>query len=84
MGFDIVKYAGKAKKPMLKVDGSGNRECIAASTRGIVVGVSLAPKLSVDNRPDYYETDQIQMIVEMGAVRTEGCLVQKVKTTATA
>lgn len=84
LGFDIVKYAGKAKKPMLKVDGSGNRECIAASTRGIVVGVSLAPKLSVDNRPDYYETDQIQMIVEMGAVRTEGCLVQKVKTTATA
>lgn len=83
LGFDIVKYAGKAKKPMLKVDGSGNRECIAASTRGIVVGVSLAPKLSVDNRPDYYETDQIQMIVEMGAVRTEGCLVQKVKTTAT-
>lgn len=86
VGFDIIKYAGKARgktKPMLNVTDAGVRECIAASTRGIVVGISLTPKLSIDNRPDYYETDQIQMIVEMGAVRTEGCLVQKVNTTAT-
>ncbi len=86
VGFDIIKYAGKARgktKPMLHVTDAGVRECVAASTRGIVVGISLTPKLSVDNRPDYYETDQIQMIVEMGAVRTEGCLVQKVNTTAT-
>ena len=84
LGFDLVKYAGKTKKPMLAVDSSNIRSCFAASTRGIVVGISLTPKLSIDKRNDYIETNQVQMVVEMGAVRTEGCLIQKIKTTATA
>lgn len=84
VGFDIIKYAGKAKKPMLEVNSSNVRSCFAASTRGIVVGVSLTSKFDVSERKDYYETHQVQMIVEMGAVRTEGKLVQKVLTTATA
>lgn len=84
VGFDIIKYAGKTKKPMLNVDSSNVRSCFAASTRGIVVGISLTPKLDISERKDYYETHQVQMIVEMGAVRTEGCLIQKVKTTASA
>lgn len=84
LGFDIIKYAGKAAKPMLDVNSSNVRSCFAASTRGIVVGISLTPKLDVSERKDYYETHQVQMIVEMGAVRTEGCLIQKVTTTASA
>lgn len=84
LGFDLIKYAGKTKKPMLAVDNSNIRSCFAASTRGIVVGISLTPKLSIDKRNDYIETNQVQMVVEMGAVRTEGCLIQKIKTTATA
>ena len=67
---------------MLEVTGSNVRRCIAASTRGIVVGISLTPKLDISERKDYYETSQVQMIVEMGAIRTEGALVQEVKTTA--
>lgn len=82
LGFDIIKYAGKTAKPMLEVTGSNVRRCIAASTRGIVVGISLTPKLDISERKDYYETSQVQMIVEMGAIRTEGALVQEVKTTA--
>lgn len=85
MGFDIVKYAGKSKnkKPMLNVDDQGQRSCFAMSTRGLVVGVSLKPKFDISDRKDYYETKQVQCIVEMGAVRTEGALIQKVLTTAT-
>lgn len=83
LGFDVIKYAGKTKNPMLPVNSSYVRTCFAASTRGLVMGVSLTPKLDVSPRKDYYETTQIQCIVEMGAIRTEGCLVQKIKTTAT-
>jgi len=82
-GFDLIKYAGKTKNPMLEVDSSNIRSCVAASTRGIAVGISLQPKLSIDERKDYIETSQIQMVVEMGAIRTEGTLIQKVTTTAT-
>lgn len=84
LDFDIVRYAGKTKNPMLEVTASNVRRCIAASSRAIAVGISLKPKFDVSERKDYYETTQLQIIVEMGAIRTEGTLIQEVKTTATA
>jgi hypothetical protein len=84
VGFDLVKFAGKAKRPILPVNSSNIRSCFAASTRGIVVGISATPKLKVVERDDYIETTQVQLITELGAVRTEGKLIKEVKTTATA
>ncbi len=84
VGFDLIKFAGKAKKPILPVNGSNVRSCFAASTRGIVVGVCSEPKLKIVERDDYVETTQVQLVTEIGAVRTEGKLIQLVQTTATA
>ena len=66
--------------PLLTVS-SGTRNCIAASERGIAVGMSLDLSLKIQERPDYVETTQIQAIIQLGAVRTEGVLVQQVNTT---
>lgn len=81
VGLDIVKFAADARNPILPVS-SGTRSCFAATTEGIAVGVSVV-KLDIKERDDYYETTQVQAILEMGAVRTEGVQVQKVTTTAT-
>jgi len=38
--------------------------------------------LKVEPRPDLIEVTQVQIVFDLGAVRTEGVLVQKVNTTA--
>lgn len=81
VGLDIVKFAGGAKKPILPVTAANVRSCFATTTQGIVVGVSAEPMLDISERKDYYETTQVQLIIEMGAVRTEGVHIQKVTTT---
>jgi len=80
VGFDIIKYGASVTNPMFAA--SGTRTCIAASERGIAVGMSLDLSLKVQERTDYVETTQVQAIIQLGAVRTEGVLVQKVNTTA--
>ena len=81
VGLDIVKFAADARNPIIPVI-SGTRQCFAATTEGIAVGVSVV-NLDIKERNDYYETTQVQAILEMGAVRTEGVQIQKVTTTAT-
>ena len=80
VGFDVVKYGASVSHPLINVS-SGVRACIAASERGIVVGMSLDLSLKIQERPDIIETTQIQAIIQLGAVRTEGVLVQEVNTT---
>lgn len=80
VGFDVIKYGGNVTNPLIAA-ASGTRNCIAASERGIVVGMSLDLSLKIQERPDYVETTQIQAIIQLGAVRTEGVLVQQVNTT---
>ena len=80
VGFELVKYGGSVLYPMLAV-ASGVRTNIACSTRGLVYGMSLDLNLKIQERPDLVETTQIQAIIQLGAVRTEGVLVQKLSTT---
>lgn len=80
VGFDIVKYGASVTNPLIAA-ASGTRNCIAASERGIVVGMSLELSLKIQDRADLVETTQIQAIIQLGAVRTEGVLVQQVNTT---
>lgn len=80
VGFELVKYGASVTNPLLTVS-AGTRNCIAASERGIVVGMSVDLSLKIQERPDYVETTQIQAIIQLGAVRTEGVLVQQVNTT---
>lgn len=80
-GLDIVYYGADVPNPLLSV-ASAVRSCAAVTGRGLVYGLSKAMGVSIDQRKDYIELDQVQIIGELGAVRTEGLLVQKVTTTA--
>jgi hypothetical protein len=81
-GLGLVQFAGGSTiaQPILQVT-AGVRACVAMSTRGICVGMSKDFSLKVEPRPDLYETTQVQIVFDLGAVRTEGVLVQKVTTT---
>lgn len=81
-GFELKHFAADAATPILNV-ASSVRSCIAASKRGICVGISEELKLKINERPDLNNLTQIQASMFMGAVRTEGKLVQKVTTTVT-
>jgi len=80
-GIKLVPFAANAPKPALSV-ASSVRACFAMSTRGICVGMSKEFQLKVEPRPDLIEVTQVQIIFDLGAVRTEGALVQQVNTTA--
>jgi len=80
VGLQLVAYGADVPNPILSV-ASTVRSCIAMTGRGIIYGLSKSMSVSVENRPDYVELKQLQIIGELGAVRTEGLLVQKVTTT---
>jgi hypothetical protein len=79
-GFELKHFAANAPTPILSVAASV-RSCIAASKRGICVGISEELGIDVDKRPDLNGLIQVQAHMFMGAVRTEGKLIQKVTTT---
>jgi len=78
--FELIRYGGQVNNPMLSVSG-GTRDCFAMSTRGICVGISKQFKISIMPNPNYVDLKQVQIVFTLGAVRTEGKLVQKVQTT---
>lgn len=80
LGMMLVPFAASVPSPILSVSG-GVRDCLFASSRGICLGVSKEMSIKIEERPDYIETKQVQVVAEIGAVRTEGVLVQKVQTT---
>ncbi len=81
-GFELVHFAAGAAVPILNVT-SATRDLIAASKRGICVGISEELSVEIDKRPDLNNCTQVQASMFLGAVRTEGKLVQKVQTTVT-
>lgn len=80
-GLNLVHFAGAVTNPILDVN-AGTRDCFAMSTRAMCVGMSKEMSLKVETRSDLIETTQVQIIFDLGAVRTEGILLQKVQTTA--
>lgn len=80
-GLNLVIYGADVPNPILAVSG-GTRNCIAMTGRALCYGLSKSMSIEIKDRPDYVETKQVQIIGELGAVRTEGVLMQKVQTTA--
>lgn len=80
-GLNLITYGADVPNPLISV-AAGVRSCAALTGRGLVYGLSKAFDVSVDKRTDYVELSQVQIVGELGAVRTEGLLVQKVTTTA--
>lgn len=81
-GMEIVRFAANAAIPILTVN-TATRDLIAASKRGICVGISEELTVEIDKRPDLNGAIQVQSSMFLGAVRTEGKLVQKTQTTVT-
>lgn len=81
-GLELKHFAANAGTPIIPV-ASSERALVAASKRGICVGISEELTIETDKRPDKNNMQQVQASMFMGAVRTEGKLVQKVRVTAT-
>jgi len=81
VGLQFVVYGADVANPLLAVTG-GIRDCLALTERGLVYGLSKTMSVTIKDRPDLVETTQVQIIGELGAVRTEGVLVQEYQTTA--
>lgn len=80
MGFDIVKFGGSVKSPILSV-ASTTRSCVAMTEGAICLGVAKDLSIRVQERPDLNNTQQVYCDVIMDAVRTEGKRIQKLTTT---
>ena len=80
VGMKLIKFAANAASPILSV-AAGVRSCIAMSTRGLCYAMPKQFEIKVQERTDLIQTSQVQVNWTLGAVRTEGVLVQKVTTT---
>lgn len=83
-GFDLVQFAHVAADPdgknILNENAAGTEKLlIAATTRGLVVGVSKEMNIRVDERPDLNYSKQVFAEMIIGAVRSEGKLIQQVR-----
>lgn len=81
LGMDLVAFAANVSNPIIPVV-SNQRQLIAAAKNAFCMGVSKDMSIKVKERDDYHEVTQVEVIMEIGAVRTEGALVQKVTVTA--
>lgn len=81
LDLDLIQFGASVTNPLFPSVG-GERNLIAASSRAFCVGVSKEMSLTIKERDDYIETHQVTAVMEIGAVRTEGKLVQKVRVTA--
>ena len=82
LGMDIIVFGGQVANPQLAV-ASGVRDCFAVTNLGLVYGMSKDFSVKViPDYPGYVESTYIQVLGEIGAVRTDGLRTQKVQTTA--
>lgn len=80
VGMRLIKFAANSTNPILDVT-AGVRSCLAMSSRGICYAMPKEFEIKVQERTDLVQTNQVQVNWTLGAVRTEGVLVQKVTTT---
>lgn len=78
LGMDLIQFAAGVSNPIIPV-ASSERALIAATKGAICLGISKEISISIKERDDYHEVTQVEAIMEIGAVRTEGALVQKVR-----
>lgn len=80
LGMDLVHFGANVKSPLFPVV-SAERQLIAASTRGLCLGISKDIDLKILPRTDYVDVMQVQATFSLGCVRTEGKHVQRVRVT---
>lgn len=82
MGMDLIAFGAGANitDPILEI--GTYRVSFALAKGGVALGISLDRKVEVKDYPTKIETSIINVIKELGAVRTAGVRVQKVNFTA--
>jgi hypothetical protein len=80
LGMSLVAFGANATDPILEV--STYRYSFALAKGGVVLGISQDRKVEIKDYPSKVETTLINVIKELGAVRTQGVRVQKIKLTA--
>lgn len=80
VGIQLLIYGADVPNPILNVV-STTRDNVALTGRGLCYGLSKEMGIKIQDRPDFVETKQVQIIGELGSVRTEGVLVQKFTST---
>jgi len=82
LGMDLVTFGSNVDNPQLSV-AAAVRDCFAASSQGLIYGMSKEFGVKViPDYPGYIESTYIQVLGEIGAVRTDEDRIQKVTTTA--
>jgi hypothetical protein len=79
--MELLKFGANVTNPVLAVN-AGIRDCFALATDGLCVGMSRDWDITIKDRPDYVDTRQVQIVGVLGSVRTEGKLIQKLRTTS--
>lgn len=82
MGIDLIAFgAGSNVTDPILETVSAERISFALSARGVALGVSLERKVEVKDYPTKIETSIINVIKELGAVRTAGVRLQRIRLT---
>lgn len=81
MGLNLLFFGATVKNPILQLNTSSKRRCMALTDSAICVGMQRNVNVVVQPRNDYYDTDQVQVSGVWGAVRTEGVQVIEITTT---
>ena len=80
LGMDIVIFGQNVKLPVLPVV-AGIRQNFAMAQGGLCVGMVRDWDVTIENRTELWNTKQVKITGALGAVRTEGKLVQLLTTT---
>jgi hypothetical protein len=80
LGMDLVIFGNNVTLPLLPIV-AGVRQCASMVRGGVCVGMVKEWEVTIENRPDLYQTRQLKIVGSLGATRTEGKLVQLLTTT---
>ena len=81
-GFKFIHFGANAPKPILQTDtGAGERFLVASTMKGLCLGINQDIEIEITERDDKIDTVQVQAIMTIGALRTEGKRVQRVRVT---
>ncbi len=82
LGMDFVAFGAGSNitDPILETVG-GERISFALASRGVVLGISLDRVVEVKDHPTKIETTIINVIKELGAVRSAGVRLQRIRLT---
>lgn len=78
MGHDVIHFAGGSTANPILTKSGNDRNCFCITDRSVCLGINKDLTITIDRIPTKNNAIQVHAEMFMGAVRTEGALVQKV------